>query len=185
LRDRAGSGEQLDQGTPKRCEPAQEQAEVVAGGGEDGVAAVAVAALEIVPVHAVLGLDVADDGLDGGAALHLAADGGGDAADLAGDPDPELVRMIVAAIALVDMDAAGLDAGKPLDAGDDRSEGMAVIWIAMQRLGMQDELAAPGLGRRGRDRDLAAELVGRPGLALGAWRTNGGSSARLWRPVAA
>src|SRR6266851_721783 len=95
-----GLSERQHQGTQKRCEPAQEQAEVVAGGGQHGVDAVAVAALEIVTVHAVLGLHVADDGLDGGAALHLATDGGGDAAHLAADPDPELVRVVMAAIAL-------------------------------------------------------------------------------------
>ena len=55
---------------------------------------------------AVLGLHVADHGLDGGAALHLAADDLGDAAHLARDPDPELVRIAVSAIALVDVDAA-------------------------------------------------------------------------------
>ena len=110
----------------------------------------------------MLGLEVADDWLDGGSALHFAADGLGDAADLAADPDPELVRMVVAAIPLVDMDAAGLDAGQRLDPGDDRAEGMPVEGIAVQRLRMQHELAALGLGRRRRDRDLAAELVGRP-----------------------
>jgi hypothetical protein len=62
-------------------EPAAEQAEVVAGGGEYGIDAVAVAAFEIVAVHAVLGLDMADDRLHRGAALHLAADGSGDAPD--------------------------------------------------------------------------------------------------------
>jgi hypothetical protein len=30
--------------------------------------------LELVAVHPVLGLEMADDGLDGGSALHLAAD---------------------------------------------------------------------------------------------------------------
>src|SRR5260221_13315031 len=88
------------------AEPAQEEAEVVAGGGEDGVDAVAVATLEMVAAHAVLGLEMTDDRLDRGSALHLAADGFGDVADLAADPNPELVRMIVAAIAL--MDAAGV-----------------------------------------------------------------------------
>jgi len=39
----------------------------------------------------VLGLEMANDGLDGGAAFHLAADRSGDRADLAGDPDPEPV----------------------------------------------------------------------------------------------
>ena len=56
-------------GAQKLREPAQEQAEVVGGGGEGGVAAVAVTALEIVEIHAMLGLDVADHGLDGGARL--------------------------------------------------------------------------------------------------------------------
>ena len=45
--------------------------------------AVALAALEIVAVHAVLGLEVADRRLDGGAPPHLAADGGGDTPHLA------------------------------------------------------------------------------------------------------
>jgi hypothetical protein len=48
---------------------------------------------------------VADHGLDGGAPPHLTADGFGDPADLAADPDPEPVGIVVAAIALVTMDA--------------------------------------------------------------------------------
>jgi hypothetical protein len=59
-----------------------------------GVAAAAVAAFETVAVHPVLGLDVANDWLDRGAAAHLAADRGGDAAHLAADPDPELLLPI-------------------------------------------------------------------------------------------
>jgi hypothetical protein len=35
----------------------------------------------------MLGLEMADDRLDGGSALHLAANGFGDAPDLAADPD--------------------------------------------------------------------------------------------------
>ena len=87
---------------------------------------------------------MADDRFDGSAAPHLAADRGGDPADLAGDPDPEPVRVIVAAITLVDVDAAGLDAGELLQIGDDGTEGMAIIRIAMQRLGVEDELATFG-----------------------------------------
>jgi hypothetical protein len=132
--------EHRDEGTPKRGEPAEEQGEVVAGGGEDGVDAVAFASFEIISVHAVLGLDMADDGLDGGAALHLAADGSGDAPDLAADPDAELVGMIVAAIALIDMDALGFDAGELFQIGDYRPEGVAVEGVAVQRLGMQPSL---------------------------------------------
>jgi hypothetical protein len=126
-----------DQGTQKPLQPAQEEAEVISGGGEDGVDAVAVAPLEVVAAEAVFGLEMADGRLDGGSALHLAADRLGDAAHLAADPDPELVRMVVATIALVDVDVVGLDAGQLLDRGDDRAEGVAVERIAMQRLRMQ------------------------------------------------
>src|SRR3546814_17335266 len=77
-----GSEDRQEQGTQECFQPADEEAEVVAGGGEDGVGVVAVAALEIVALHAVLGLDVADDGLDGGAPFHLAADGLGEPAHL-------------------------------------------------------------------------------------------------------
>jgi hypothetical protein len=75
---------------------------------------------------------------------YLAADGAGDAADLAGDPDLEAVGVIVAAVALVDVDAAHRDAGERLQIGDDRTERVAVIGIAVQRLGVQHELAALG-----------------------------------------
>jgi hypothetical protein len=167
-----------DQDTQKLCQPAQEEAEVVTGGGEDGIDAVALTALEIVAVHAVFGFEMADDRLDCGSAFHLAAGGSGDAPHLVADPDPELVRMVVAALALVDMNTTGLDAGQSLQIGDDGTEGVAVprvrppagprtgSGIAVQRLCMQHELAAPGR-RGGRcDGDLAAELVGAAGLAL-------------------
>jgi hypothetical protein len=42
-----------------------EQAEVVAGGGEHGVDAVTVAALEMVTAHSVVVLEIADHRLDG------------------------------------------------------------------------------------------------------------------------
>ena len=62
-------GERHDAGTQKLCQPAEQQAEVVAGSGEDGVDAVALGPLEIVAAHAVLGLEMADDRLDSSAAL--------------------------------------------------------------------------------------------------------------------
>lgn len=67
----------------KLRQPAQEQGEVEAGGGQHGIDAIAGMALEVIAVHAMLGLDVADDWLDGGAALHFALDGLGGASDLA------------------------------------------------------------------------------------------------------
>jgi hypothetical protein len=90
----------------------------------------------------VLGLEMADDRLDGGSALHLAADGGSDAADLARDPDPEPVRVIVTTVALIDMNAAALDARKRLEPGEDGPERVSIVGVPMQRLGMEDELAA-------------------------------------------
>src|SRR5215472_1646905 len=137
-------GERHDAGTQKLCQPAEQQAEVVAGGGKDGVDAVALGSLEQVAAHAVLGLEMADNRLDGSAAPHLAADPGADPADLAGDPDPDPVRVIVAAIPLVDVDAAGLDASELLQIGNDGAEGMAVIGASVQRLGVEDELATLG-----------------------------------------
>ncbi len=50
-----------------------ERAEVVTD-GDDGIGAVALVTSEVVAVHTVLGLDVADHRLDRGPALHFAAD---------------------------------------------------------------------------------------------------------------
>ena len=62
---------------------------------------------EVVAAHAVLGLEMADDGLDGGAAPDLALDLRRHAPLLARGVDPELVigRGVVAAIAGVGDDA--------------------------------------------------------------------------------
>src|SRR6266567_613700 len=120
----------------KLLEPAKEQAEVVAGSGEHGVDAVAIAALEIVATHAVIALQVANDGFDGGATAHLAANGLGDTPDLAGDPDLEPVRMVVAAIALVAVDAADRNTCELFEIGDDGAECMAIIWVTVQRFGV-------------------------------------------------
>jgi len=91
----------------QETEPSDEAAEVVASGGEDGVAGVALPVPEIVAAHTVLGLEMADDGLDGGSAAQFALDPGRYPALLAGDEDPELVigRRVVAAVSLVGEDA--------------------------------------------------------------------------------
>lgn len=104
-----------------------------------------------------IGLDVADDGLDNRATLRLATDGSRVAADLTRDPDPEPMRVVVAAISFVDADAASLHAG---------AKRVPVEGIAMKGLGMEHEL--PALRRRhgGGDTDLSAELVRRAGLTL-------------------
>ena len=77
----------------------------VFGGGENGVNAVPISALEIIATHSMVVLEVADHGLDGSSASHLAANDFCDAADLAANPDPEPVGIVVAAIALVALDA--------------------------------------------------------------------------------
>src|SRR2546423_15335115 len=134
--------ERLQQGAKKPSEPAQEEAKVVAGGGEHSIDAVAVASLEIIAAHAVLGLGMADDRFDGGAAPHLATDRFRDPAHLAADPHPELLFVIVTAVPLVDMDAAGLDARLLLPLRDDRVPRMGVKRGAMHRLGRQPQHAA-------------------------------------------
>ena len=57
----------------------------------------------MVAAHTVLGLQVADNRLDCGAAPHLTADRLGDAADLVADPNSELLRMIEASKAAAEM----------------------------------------------------------------------------------
>ena len=109
---------------------------------------------------------MADHGLDGGAAAHLAADGFGDPADLAADPDLEPIGIVVAAIALVGEDAADRNTCELFEIGDDGTERVAVIRVAVQSLGVQHELPALGRGDRGDNRDLAAELVGCAGFAF-------------------
>jgi hypothetical protein len=50
----------------------------------------------------------------------------------------------VAAIAFVAVDAADRDTCKLFEIGDGGAESMAIIWIAVQRLGMKHELPALG-----------------------------------------
>src|SRR5262249_42513841 len=88
------------------------------------------------------------------------ADGLGDAPDLAADPDLEAVRIVVTAISLVAVDSVDRNACELFEIGDDGTERMAIIRVAVQRLGMQYELSALWRGDRRRERVLAAELVG-------------------------
>ena len=74
-RRRPGMVDRADQESEQqKPEPAEEEAEVVAGRGENGVDGVALAVPEIVAAHAVLGFEMTDDGLDGGSPAHLALD---------------------------------------------------------------------------------------------------------------
>src|SRR5512133_2406128 len=102
----------------------------------------------MVAAHSVVVLEMADHRLDGSATPHLATDGLGDTANLAADPDLEPVGIVVAAIALVAVDAARCDTCELFEIGDDGTERVAVIGIAVQGLGMQHELTLEIHGSR-------------------------------------
>jgi hypothetical protein len=96
------SEERNQESEQQKPQPPDQKAEVVAGGSEDGVDGVRLGVSEIVAAHAMLGLEMPDDELDGGASAHLALDLRCHAPLLTCDEDSELVigRRIVAAIAV-------------------------------------------------------------------------------------
>src|SRR5215471_20333320 len=100
------------------------------------------------------------------AAFELAFDGAEDAALLPGDEDAVWLRRFVAAISFVHIRAFDGTAGESLGVRDDGRERVAVVGVAGQRLGMQDELATGGARIGGHDRHFDAELVGGTGLAF-------------------
>jgi hypothetical protein len=57
------------------------------------------------------------------------------------------IGIVVAAIALIAADAMHRDPCEGLKIGNDRTERVTVVWIAMQRLGVQHELPAFGPNR--------------------------------------
>ena len=70
------------------------------------------------------------------------------------DPHLELVRVVVPAVAFVDVDVLRLHAGEAFPVGDHGAERVAAERVAVQRLRVQHELDALGL-RHGRcDRTL-------------------------------
>ena len=64
--DRRLPEESAEDSAQHKAEPADQAAEVVADGGKDGVGGIAAPEPEIVATHAMLGLEMADDGLDNG-----------------------------------------------------------------------------------------------------------------------
>jgi hypothetical protein len=64
----------------QKPQPVEQEAEVVADGGEYGVDGVASAMGKVIAAHAVLGLEMTDHRFDGGASFHVALDLRGDAA---------------------------------------------------------------------------------------------------------
>jgi hypothetical protein len=57
--------------TQKRRQAGEEEAEVISGGGQNGVDGIALGMGEMIAVHAMLILDMADKRFDGGAALRV------------------------------------------------------------------------------------------------------------------
>ena len=144
--------------TQNHPQPGEYEAEVVTDGGEDDVGGVAFAALEIASPEMALGLHVADHRFDGGAPSEFAFDEAEDAALLTRDEDAVRVLRVMPAISLVDIGALNCAAGEPFGVFDDGAEGVAVIGIAWQRLGVEHELAARCAGIGSDDRGLDAEL---------------------------
>jgi hypothetical protein len=68
-------------------QPGEDEAQVVADCGKDGVRGVAGAALEVAAAEVTVGFHVSDHSFDGGAAPQFALDDAEDAALLAGDED--------------------------------------------------------------------------------------------------
>ncbi len=131
-------------------QPFEDEAQVVSNSAHDGVDLVAEAAFQEVSAQMAVRLAVSDDGFDGGPAPELLPDLAVDAALLPGTLDPVRLRRIVADIALVHINALDFPAGQGLGLLEYLFQGVAVIRISGQRLGVQDELAAlgPFVGRR-------------------------------------
>jgi hypothetical protein len=150
----------------KNPQPGEDESKVVADGGEDGVGGIASGSLEIATAKMALGFHMADHGFDGGAAAQLALDGSEHTALLPGDEDAVWVRRVMAPVSFVDIGTLDLAAGEPLGVLDRGSQGVPIVRIAGQRLGVQYELAARGAGIGGDNRSLNAELIGRAGVAF-------------------
>ena len=101
----------------------------MADGGEDDVGGVSGAAFEVAAAKVTFGLEVSDDGLDGGAAAQLALDDTEDAALLAGDENTTGILRVVAAVSLVDIDPLDRTAGECLGAVNDVPQGVTVVRI--------------------------------------------------------
>ena len=115
---------------------------------------------EVISAHAVVLLEMADDGLDGGPPFEFAFDLRRDAALLAARVDLELVIRwgVVAAIAGIG-DAAIEDvADERLHLRNDRAQRVPVIGIAGQCCGMGDKLPADGMFHRGGDAHLLERI---------------------------
>jgi hypothetical protein len=95
---------------------------------------------KVVAADAVFVLEVADDRFDRGAASHLSLDGGASCAASGRRcrSCPVAQRGIVAAISGIDENALELDPDHRFHVGNDLCQSVAVIGVAGQRLGVED-----------------------------------------------
>ena len=114
----------------------------VSGAAHDGVDLVAWAAFQEVAPEMAVGLAMTDDGLDGGSPPEFAFDLSVNAALLARFEDPARLRRVVTHITRIHIGALDLAAGERLGFLDDLPQGVAVIGVSGERLGVEDELAA-------------------------------------------
>ena len=112
------------------------------------------------------GLEVSDDGLDGGAAAQFALDDTEDAALLAGDEDMTGILRVVAAVSLVDIGPLDRTAGECLGAVNDVPQGVTVVRVIGHCPGVQHEQATGSPAIVGDDGGLHSELVRRGGLSF-------------------
>lgn len=89
-RRRCSGGEQRQEEGTQKPQPVEQEAEVIADGGKHGVVGVALGEGQEVAAHAVVVLEMADDGFDGGPASQRPFDGLGEATLVAGDSAAEI-----------------------------------------------------------------------------------------------
>lgn len=130
---------------------------------EQSVGCITIMAEEKVPVPPAIGFHMPDGGLDGRSSLEFAAHGRCEAALLACNDDGGRSVVIVAAIALVDIDALRADAADIDGLADGLIKGMAVIRVRLEGNGGQHQ----SFPVRCRNPDLGPKLVRRACLALG------------------
>ncbi len=109
-----------------------------------------------------VGFAMTDDGLYGGSPSELAFYLAMDTAFLPRAEDPARLRRVMADIALVDIDPIDLAAGQRLGFLDDLLQGMAIVWIAGERFGMEDARSgtvAPVAPRKSTERPPLARLL--------------------------
>jgi hypothetical protein len=85
---------------PRKPELSEDDAQIVAGGGEDRVHGIAGAAIQVISPHQAIMFGVSDDGFDGVSALERAAQCPGEATFLAGNVHADVFDPVAAVTAV-------------------------------------------------------------------------------------